>query len=251
MRGTTVILVGVALAAGCGSSGNDDGRARTGQFVDSQVEGVSYASGNLSGETDALGRFQYASGAAVELSIGDIVLGSAQGAPLVTPLDLAAGATDESHPTVTNLARFLLTLDADGDPANGIRISAAVRAAAAGQSVDFEQAIAEFDSDPDVDAVLTALGRGPLVDVAVAQAHLASTLLGLIAGQYSGTYAGDDSGSWICFVDRAGALLGCGTSADPRRGSSSSRAPCRATGRPSSGTWTPAPRSAARWRTAS
>ncbi len=59
---------------------------------------------------------------------------------MLTPLDLVAnGATTDAG--VQNRIRFLMMLDADGDPANGIAISDNVRARAAQWSqVDFATA---------------------------------------------------------------------------------------------------------------
>lgn len=198
---------------GCGGGGSSGSSAvSTGEFVDSAVHGVEYTAGSMTGVTSASGGFEYRGGATVEFRVGDIILGQATAAPRLTPVQLVAGATDETNPTVTNIARFLQTLDSDGDPANGLKVQPKVLAAAVGQTMNFAQSTADFGADPNVAAVLAALNVGPLVSAAAAQNHLRSTLLRLIGGRYSGRYGGSDTGSWACFIDDSGTLLGCGFS---------------------------------------
>jgi hypothetical protein len=85
------------LSAACGGGG---GGQESGVFLDSAVEGLGFVSGTLSGLTDADGTFLVDGGAPITLSLGDIVLGTAGAQPVVTPVDLVAGAQDEQHPTV-------------------------------------------------------------------------------------------------------------------------------------------------------
>jgi hypothetical protein len=82
IRTIMVILFGIFLA-GCGSSeDNSDTQTtqvqrevKTAYFIDSAVEGVGYKSGNTSGQTDALGKFQYEVGVTVEFFIQGVKLG--------------------------------------------------------------------------------------------------------------------------------------------------------------------------------
>jgi hypothetical protein len=88
---------------------------------------------------------------------------------------LVSGATDATDPVVTNIVRLLLTLDDDGDPSNGISISAATAAATVGQTVDFSAA--DFSADPGMATLLPLLpGTPALVDATTAQTHFAATL---------------------------------------------------------------------------
>ena len=125
--------------------------------------------------------FPFEVGESVEFSIGGIVLGTVPARAIVSPIDLVAGAVDATAPGVTNRARFLQMLDEDQNLANGIRITEAVRNAAAGLTLDFDQAIAAFESSAAVTTVLntlnTALG-GPrsLPGISAAQNHLTNTL---------------------------------------------------------------------------
>ena len=124
------------LLCSCGGSTSSDQVLR-GQFKDSYVEGVRFATASQSGVTDGSGTFTYRKGETVTFTLGDAVLGSAPGKDLVTPVDLVPGATDEQNEVVTNIARLLQSLDADGDPANGITIPTTVHAALHSVTVDF------------------------------------------------------------------------------------------------------------------
>ncbi len=131
----------IGLVAACGGGGSDGGNGGNsgggggpapdmklvGQLIDSAVGNVAYATtSGLSGTTDADGRFSYQAGDRVRFSIGRVVLGDAPGASMLTPIDLVAGATTLDHPEVVKILQVLQTLDDDLDPANGIRIPAAV-----------------------------------------------------------------------------------------------------------------------------
>lgn len=195
----TIILV----ACGGGGGGGSGSAVSQGVFLDSAVEGLRYETGTREGMTDAQGTFQYLSDETVSFYVGDVLLGSATGAPVLTPVDLVSGASNFTHTGVTNIARFLQTLDNDGDPFNGIRILPAVFAALLDQDIDFDRGIDEFENDPAIGDLIEAITGGhlggprPLVSVVSAQAHLAQTLAqaGVGSGSGSGplTIAGDPS----------------------------------------------------------
>lgn len=123
--------LGLTLAlAGCGgssnsSSDNDSGEARTGQLGSLPVAGLGYQSETGSGTTNARGEFRYLPGEAVTFHIGDLTLGTAEGAETLDLTDFSEHADDLTDPLVTNLAILLQTLDHDGDLNNGIHISEA------------------------------------------------------------------------------------------------------------------------------
>lgn len=206
---------------------------QTGHFVDSAVYGMAYAYGDVTSMTDEQGAFEYSGETPVDFSIGDILVGSAPGNAIVTPVELVPGAEDETHEAVANIARFLQTLDDDGDPANGIVISDAVHAMAQGESVDFQQGAVDFADDGNVQTVVarltgvTSAGSRSLVSLADARAHLRATLLGLIAGQYLVSITADDSVVLTVGVGNDGALsVSC--SARASSGGGSSGASCSA-----------------------
>lgn len=120
------LLCSFTLAlAGCFDSdgGSSERRALTGAFIDSPVEGLRYESGSQDGTTDEQGRFRYRTGETVTFHVGDLELGQAAGAEVITPLDLVEGAEDHTDGAVTNIAVLLQTLDQDGNPSNGITIT--------------------------------------------------------------------------------------------------------------------------------
>lgn len=194
-----ILLIPILLAvSGCSSGGGGSAAGfmpsssgQTGQFIDSEVEGLAYQTGSLSGTTDASGQFEYRQGETVTFSIGGITLGSASGQSIITPVQLVSGAADPSHQAVVNMCVFLQTLDEDGDLNNGIKINAqtaaVVQANAAG--INFNQSAAAFAADPIVTGLITALnnnnaagftsqeaGGRRLRSATEAQAHLTATL---------------------------------------------------------------------------
>ena len=175
------ICTSVIFLSACGGSNDSENPATTapvtstGIFIDSAVEGLQYTTDTLSGITNAAGEYQYIAGETVRFSIGGIELGSAPAGPVVTPLSLVNGAIDQTDPVVTNIVRLLLTLDSDSLPDNGITISAATSAAAAGLTVDFTGQ--DLASDPGVTTLLSQISNQPaLVDAQTAQTHFAATL---------------------------------------------------------------------------
>src|SRR6266702_3644008 len=98
MRHPTVVFLLAILLASCGGSGSPDptpavpaAPAETlseGCLKDSAVQGLDFQAGAQSGVTDADGYFQYASGAIVSFSLGNIRFGAAPAQSLLTPVDL-------------------------------------------------------------------------------------------------------------------------------------------------------------------
>jgi len=159
--------------------------ASAGVLLDSAVQGVSYQTKTISNKTDAAGTFLYKDGEIVTFSIADLVLGQTLGGPIRTIVDLVEGADSATHPTVTNICKFLITLDQDGDSENGIALTQSILEEVKGRHIDFEQPIDDFSNDPDVQALLDTLNaqdvftaRTPrsLCSTLEAQTHMADTL---------------------------------------------------------------------------
>jgi len=190
-------------------------------FYDCLVEGLHWEAGAASGETDAKGECDCDYGVTVTFSIGDIVLGSGVAGPYMTPVDLTFVTR-----AIPNIARLLQTIDDDHDPAGGILITAAVRAAAAGLSVNFNQLGTDFENDANVISVVTtlttatSLGARTLIDEVTATDHLNATLLKTMGGDYRGSYyeydptgeapaqLGEEIGVWSITVDSQGNITG-------------------------------------------
>ncbi len=132
---------------GGGSQSNDTGdevEVFTGVFIDAPVEGLAYRTASQQGMTNAKGEFSYQLGEEVIFSIGALSLPAVVGMPDISPYDIFA--TGELYdPSVINLARLLQSLDVDGDPSNGIEISASAHDAITVSSVDFSSE--NFDAD--------------------------------------------------------------------------------------------------------
>jgi hypothetical protein len=92
--------------------------SQTAIFSDAPVAGLSYTASpsGATGSTNALGEFNYAPGDSVTFSAAGITLGTAaslsststSGNPsVITPIDLVAGATTATNPTVTAIGQLL------------------------------------------------------------------------------------------------------------------------------------------------
>jgi uncharacterized protein len=149
------------------------GESLTGVFA-GPVTGLKYQTPTMSGLTNERGEFHYRAGEAVTFLVGRVVLGTTKAAPRVNLAQLAnraAGNIDKLHdPSVTNLARFLLTLDQDGDFENGVTIAPAVHDIVGSKIIMFDNppvVVTEsagkdrFDNDPVVADLLKELNATP------------------------------------------------------------------------------------------
>lgn len=224
------VSIAVSLAlTGCGGGGGggeDDGgtatppqgSTATGVFLDARVAGLSYSSGTQSGVTDANGTFTYVVGQSVTFRVGGVTIGTvAAGKSAITPVDLVANGSGSSlH--VQNIVRFLMLMDSDGNPANGLTISDALRSRAANwqpldlATVNLETAVSSTSilGDTSVD---TGQVR-PLPSIGDAVAHLEGSVRCLYTGIFSGTYRGDDRGRWALVIGPAGQLAAGAYSTD-------------------------------------
>lgn len=189
-----LLLFCIAAITACSSgsslteAGVDDSsnaNALTGIFLDSPVEGLNYQTVTMSGITDNAGTFMYHEGETITFFIGDVMLGSATGKQIMTPIDLVPEAVNEMHPTVTNICRLLQSLDWDGDLTNGIMITEAMRTELSGRMIDFTKSPEEF-VDYDIEAFFDTMhtlgafsdgGYRELHTPADAQNHFRHTLM--------------------------------------------------------------------------
>ena len=171
-------IVAGSLLVGCGGGTKDSSpttKILQGVFLDAAVEGLRYKTKSQVGLTDSKGTFRYQTNERVSFYVGDILIGSAKAADILTPINLVEGATSESDSQVTNILRFLQSVDEDRNLGNGISISAATVAALKGQTLDFAASENDFELAYNVisDSVL---GGKDLVDASAAREHFRNTL---------------------------------------------------------------------------
>jgi hypothetical protein len=169
------------------------GTAVTGVFRGATVIGLGFVSGSHSGLTDNSGAFTYEVGQGVTFSVGAVSIGAVPTAKaLVTPVDLVARGTGNSN-HVLNIVRFLMMLDQDGNPNNGIQVSAAVTAAAASWApVNFDTTDLPTTLGPIIQQATAADGVSHVLpNAATAQAQLRTGFYCTHSGNYDGTFAAD------------------------------------------------------------
>ncbi len=173
----------VAVLLLSASSAAAQGAVQTGVFYG--VEGLQYRTATLSGTTNAQGEYKFRPGESVTFSVGELPLGSAVGSKeLMTIAHLVLGVNGDVEkihfPQATNLARFLQTLDADGNMENGIRITDQARALVGKyeHDIEFGNSEEEFAAQPSVKAIVGALGT-KLRTPAEARNNLRQTLWGI------------------------------------------------------------------------
>ena len=161
---------------GTADPADDNSAIQTKTIIDGVIEGLAYeTSSGLSGFTDQQGAFQYREGDSVTFKVGDVVIGTA------TPEDMAQSniflqdlanvdRSDLNNEYVENMGVFLQSLDADGNPNNGITISNGTHALFDGVSLNLKTA-----SESEVKAVLEQVGK-TAVSEEEAMAHVKSML---------------------------------------------------------------------------
>jgi hypothetical protein len=192
------IFIGVVMIGliGCGDGGDGGGFSSAskfvfaeGVFVDSPVQGLHYKTDTHSGTTGANGGFLYMEGETVTFSMGGLVLGEAMADSIMTPIDMVSDATDETHPIVTNILRFIQTLDEDNDLDNGIFLPPHVIEMLQGRQINFNMDPAEFEHDADVQMFMDSLraiddsyAERMMVSMEDAQLHMRNTMLEIMNG---------------------------------------------------------------------
>jgi hypothetical protein len=150
-------LILLLITTGCGSSGTGDSASLTGVFLDSPVSGLGYYTETHEGMTGTGGAFQYQNGERVHFYLGDMELCDVEAMPVVTPIDCVAGATDVTHPMVTNMLLLLQSIDYDNDPGNGIDITPMMHQEARNLQLDLDCDPNEFRENYDFNNYLQLL----------------------------------------------------------------------------------------------
>jgi hypothetical protein len=188
-QGLAFLLLALAIS-GCDndndSSGSESGN--TGTFIDSPVANINYRTFSRNSVTNDAGQFIYSGREFIIFSIGDIDLPGVNATPIITPLDLAQ-TDDVTNTVATNIARLLISLDADSNPFNGIWISDQAKSVAQGMTVDFGS---ESFADDVADLVANSgSATTELVPASVAQKHLQGSLDALVSDR-DGDGVGDN-----------------------------------------------------------
>ncbi|WP_286222141.1 hypothetical protein [Marinobacter apostichopi] len=185
LKGLIVGLLCAVSIVGCGGSSDggsgssaqtkgstSDVEVKTGYFVDAPVFGLRYRTNSRAGTTDELGRFDYLPGERVVFSIGGTVLGSAEAGDIMTP-----GSLDDTGqwdgPQAINIARLLITLDADQNPLNGIQITDEMHTVFSDLEFDLSQDSERLGASSALQRAMQEAGRVGLVSVFAARNHLA------------------------------------------------------------------------------
>jgi hypothetical protein len=208
-----------ALVAGCGSSSSTTtGPANVnGVFADAPVVGMTYSCGSYNTVTGAGGSFTCSSGSTVTFAIGGITICKATVQAVMTPVSCAQAtnaSANASTPSVVAVAQFLLSINTTPatPPASPttITITSAELTAATSQSLDFSAATqAQL-----LAAVVAATGNAgaTLANAAYAQMELASTVVGTLVGNFSGTFMSTNpvgvSGTWTLAIAADGTVTG-------------------------------------------
>ena len=123
----SMISAAALMFTGCGGGSSSTPAADyNGKLVDSEVAGVSFECGGVTGVTAADGTFGTCpGGSTATFSIGGLTLGSSgvtgDGIFFITDIvGVARTATDNEE--VLKIAVLLQSLDSDGDPSNGITV---------------------------------------------------------------------------------------------------------------------------------
>ncbi|MDP3857871.1 MAG: hypothetical protein Q8Q73_08940 [Stagnimonas sp.] len=190
-------VVACMLLAACGGGGSDGGGGTTpppvtltGKLIDAAIGGVKFTSNpsGTTGITSSSGEFKYVAGDTVQFAVGSILLGTVSGQDVVTP-KVIADATENLPAGVSaidvaqNLAIFLQSFDADGNPDNGITIAAGVGTAAASLTLSFSQPTNEFVADTTLSQLASTTGS-TIVTAEQANAHQTRSLAEQLAGTW-------------------------------------------------------------------
>jgi len=200
------------LLAGCGSGSGGSSYTpiiADGTFVDGPVDGLKYAFGNVSGVTANGGKFKYEVGRPVKFLVGGIVLGTATGQSVMTPLHLA-GATDVTDAKVTRITRFLMSISTE---VGGVMVISPTVQQVANTAFASSDVIETYTATESLFGLLVRQlnPSATVVSPAVAQEHMARSIYAQYGGSYKGTYAGTSAGTWNMNLQADGKVSGDAT----------------------------------------
>ncbi len=133
-----------------------------GFFRGGNVAGLEFTSAEQSGVTDSSGAYTCRTGSTVTFAVGSVSLGETECGSLAHAAAMTASGSP-TDPAALNITRFLMLLDQDDDPGNGIFISESLRSLAdSWTQIDF--------SASDFEGELSAV----LADITSAESRIAS-----------------------------------------------------------------------------
>ncbi len=183
------IIIGAGLSfsacgGGSGSGGSDEPLVFTGTFIDAPVNGLSYKTQTLEGNTSDGGKFSFIEGESIGFKLGAVDLGGHKANKVLTPVELSY-AKPESN-AVLNRVRYLMSLDDNDDMSDGITISSDIAKTAQNWSTpDFTLNEADFETRVSVD--LATVSR-TLKSTQEAKEHFDTTVKSIYSGTYMGTW---------------------------------------------------------------
>jgi predicted acyl esterase len=174
----------------------------TGVFA-GPIIGLKYQTPSCSGFTNEKGEFLYREAERVAFFVGDTAIGSANAAPLVNLAQIVSRVDGNIQklldPALTNIARFLCTLDVDGDLDGGIVIAPGVHKVLAGRKINFRHDVSfvgppgdpvrDFEEDPEIAEMLQTLSASgvfsdcfprKLLSAAAARNEVRRNILGIM-----------------------------------------------------------------------
>lgn len=199
-----------------GTPGNYDG-----VFVDSGVEGLTYTRiGRKPQLTVNGGLFTYQFGETISFSVGNIELGTAIALSTITVQDIVSFSNQELNtsifaPEVNNRVRFLMTLDADNNPSNGITINSTMRDNAENwDSLNFNQSESNFTTSF---SAISGIIESSIATKNDAETHFSETLRCVYSGAYSGSWimpSGKKDGFVGVMIQKDGSIVALGDGQD-------------------------------------
>ncbi len=146
---------------------------QTGSFS-GPISGLKYQTPTVSGLTNDKGEFRYRQGERVAFLVGSTSIGSAIGAPRINLAEIVSRVDGNISklldPGLTNIARFLSSLDRDGGLDGGISIDPKVHDIIGQRRINFRHDISfaglardpvlEFEQDPFIASLLGELSAG-------------------------------------------------------------------------------------------
>ena len=169
-----------------------------GKFIDAAVEGLEYSRSNGdSGITAKSGTYSYKKNELITFYVGAIEFGTSSVSSIITPRELAVGATSIEEMRVNNRVRFMLALDSDEH--FGIQIDANTRNNAKNweNGLDFS-----LGTDAFTTKVLEFTNGEVILKHSFEEAndHFAKTLRCAYSGAYQGAWNVPDSNESTGYV---------------------------------------------------